>query len=97
MGDTLLPFVSSNAEDDEIESSSSQETRWRDFIDSTLNDLAQTRAIRDFWTPVRDYLRETVDRLSFLLTCLLGLQVFLVVVILADFLLNLRSVFVVHG
>ena len=68
---------------------------WGDLIDTTLQDLASTKTVRDYWTPMKDYIQTTIDKLSFLLTCLLGLQVLLVFIIMGDFLLNLRSIFVV--
>ena len=68
---------------------------WRNFLESTLNELSRTQSLRDFMLPLRDYVQNVTESLSFMLTCLVGLQVLLVLIILGDFLLNLRSVFVV--
>ncbi len=79
------------AKEDEL---SGEEPAWTVFIERAVEDLARTRVLKESWFPLRDYIQSVIERLSFLLTCLVGLQVFLTIVILGDFLLNLRSVFV---
>ena len=66
------------------------EEKWQ-FVDQTLREIAQVSAVRSLFQPVRDYAREIIDRMSWMLGLLVGLQVVIVLLTLGDFILNLRS------
>lgn len=65
--------------------------RWHAIVDDTLKELAQMATLREMFQPVKRYVDETVERISLWMWVLVGLQILLVLLMLGDFLINLRS------
>lgn len=61
------------------------------MVDHTLKEMAQIDSVRSILQPARQYVQDVVDRLTWLVGLFVGLQVLLVLLVMGDFLLTLRS------
>lgn len=73
-----------------------RQTQWQSVLDETLRDIAQVSAVRSLFQPLRDYAEDVIDKLSWTLGLLVGLQALLVLLMLAEFVLTLRSTILVQ-